>query len=83
MGKATLKHILQKFLSHVEEKERQRKSDNDVYQREFQSLKELTEALKCDLKYSSSEGLKGKFRIKIRCEDNIPIHIYRCQPKKE
>lgn len=133
MGKTTLKHVLKKFLALVEQFEHERKTtENDPYQREFQSLKvcmyvlyivdqlsavgsyvhgvpyewlalsnwtrpclhrfivycgcgsgsnylslnqELTESLKCDRKFSCSEGLKDVNRRKNRYKDILPCEF--------
>lgn len=74
MGKTSLKHVLRKFLSNFEELEREKTaSDNDnTYLREFQSLKDLTESVKLDTKYSCSEGLKEVNRRKNRYKDILP-----------
>lgn len=68
-----MKHVLKKFLALVDSIEHERKTtDHDVYQREFASLKELTESLKCDRDYSVSEGLKDVNRRKNRYKDILP-----------
>ncbi|KAI1301583.1 Tyrosine-protein phosphatase non-receptor type 12 [Halotydeus destructor] len=78
MGKASLKHVLRKFLADFEDLEKRKKnSEEDVFHREFHSLKELTENSKTDPNYSCSEGLKDVNRRKNRYKDILPYDYTR------
>lgn len=74
MGKCnTLRTILTNFLNHYEALENRRKSGcDDLYHKEFLSLKELTEHLKKDPAYATSEGEKPVNRPKNRYKDILP-----------
>jgi protein tyrosine phosphatse n18, putative len=72
----SLKVILKNFLNHFENLESRRKSaangEEDLYTKEFISLKELTESLKVDHFYSYNHGLKDVNRRKNRYKDILP-----------
>lgn len=74
MGKVALKHVLKNFLNHFETLESRRKLNNedDLYHKEFQSLKELTESLKKNPDYSCSKGLEDVNIRKNRYKDILP-----------
>lgn len=74
MGKVALKHVLKNFLNHFETLESRTKSnsDDDLYHKEFQSLKELTETLKKDPYYACSKGLEDVNIRKNRYKDILP-----------
>lgn len=76
MGKKTsLKQVLRSFLDYFHEMEMSHLDPDDArdrYLQEFQSLKDLTERLKRDAEYSTSEGLKDVNRRKNRYKDILP-----------
>lgn len=74
MGKIALKHVLRNFLDHFATLESRHKLNNedDLYHKEFQSLKELTEKLKKDPNYSCSKGLEDVNLRKNRYKDILP-----------
>lgn len=78
MGKVVLKTVLKNFLNHFETLESRRKSnsDDDLYHKEFQSLKELTESLKKNPDYSCSKGLEDVNIRKNRYKDILPCECF-------
>ncbi|CAG2109994.1 unnamed protein product, partial [Medioppia subpectinata] len=75
-----LKSVLRNFLNHFETLEtRHRLNDetsdesNDLYRKEFQTLKELTETLKTDPNCGSVEGECDVNRRKNRYKDILPL----------
>ena len=78
MGKVALKHVLKNFLDHFANLESIHKLNNnetDLYHKEFQSLKELTESLKKDPNYSCSKGLEDVNLRKNRYKDILPCML--------
>ncbi|XP_064488282.1 uncharacterized protein LOC135400367 [Ornithodoros turicata] len=72
-----LRVVLKNFLNHFETLEARKKLGDDLFEAEFQSLKELTESLKCDPKYASTEGQKDVNRKKNRYKDILPYNCSR------
>ena len=77
-GKIALKHVLKNFLNHFATLESRRKLNNedDLYHKEFQSLKELTESLKKDTDYLCSKGLEDVNIRKNRYKDILPCMYF-------
>lgn len=78
-----LKSVLRNFLNHFETLESRHKcclsshsNDDsiDLYIREFQSLKELTESLKTDPNCGSKEGENDVNKRKNRYKDILPCN---------
>lgn len=74
MVKTSLKSVLRNFLNHYETLESRHKlcQEDDLYLREFQALKELTESLKNDSNCRCLEGEKDVNRRKNRYKDILP-----------
>ncbi|XP_054720691.1 uncharacterized protein LOC129230317 [Uloborus diversus] len=73
----TLKTVLKNFLNYADTLEAQKKLGKDLYEIDFQKLKALTEELKHDEDYSTSEGLKEVNRRKNRYKDILPYNYTR------
>ncbi|XP_022246587.1 uncharacterized protein LOC106463400 isoform X1 [Limulus polyphemus] len=67
-----LKTVLKNFLNHLETLEARRKLGDDLYEVEFQNLKELTERLKHDHNYACTQGEMDVNRRKNRYKDILP-----------
>jgi protein tyrosine phosphatase len=82
MGKVALRHVLKNFLNHFETLESRRRfnQDDDLYQQEFQSLKELTETLKRDEDFLCGQGLEDVNRKKNRYKDILPCKSRLTKP---
>lgn len=72
-----LKVVLKNFLNHFETLEARKKLGDDLFEAEFQSLKELTERLKLDPEYACTEGQKEVNRKKNRYKDILPYDLSR------
>ncbi|XP_029828195.3 uncharacterized protein LOC8026584 isoform X2 [Ixodes scapularis] len=72
-----LKVVLKNFLNHFETLEARKKLGDDLFEAEFQSLKELTERLKHDPEYACTEGQKEVNRKKNRYKDILPYNLSR------
>lgn len=72
-----LKVVLKNFLNHFETLEARKKLGDDLFEAEFQSLKELTERLKLDPEYACAEGQKEVNRKKNRYKDILPYDLTR------
>lgn len=72
-----LKVVLKNFLNHFETLEARKKLGDDLFEAEFQSLKELTERLKHDPEYACTEGQKEVNRKKNRYKDILPYDLSR------
>lgn len=72
-----LKVVLKNFLNHFETLEARKRLGDDLFEAEFQSLKELTEGLKSDPQYASTEGQKEVNRRKNRYKDILPYNCTR------
>ncbi|XP_037578323.1 uncharacterized protein LOC119461177 isoform X2 [Dermacentor silvarum] len=72
-----LKVVLKNFLNHFETLEARKKLGDDLFEAEFQSLKELTERLKQDPEYACNEGQKEVNRKKNRYKDILPYDLSR------
>ncbi|XP_015918846.2 uncharacterized protein [Parasteatoda tepidariorum] len=73
----TLKTILKNFLNYADTLDAQKKLGKDLYEVDFQKLKGLTEELKHDKNYATSEGLKDVNRRKNRYKDILPYDYTR------
>ncbi|GFY38153.1 putative tyrosine-protein phosphatase non-receptor type 22, partial [Trichonephila inaurata madagascariensis] len=73
----TLKTVLKNFLNYADTLEAQKKLGKDLYEVDFQKLKALTEELKHDKDYATSEGLKEVNRRKNRYKDILPYDYTR------
>ncbi|XP_076340121.1 uncharacterized protein LOC143240839 [Tachypleus tridentatus] len=67
-----LKTVLKNFLNHLETLEARRKLGDDLYEVEFQNLKELTERLKHDSNYACTQGEMDVNKRKNRYKDILP-----------
>jgi len=80
VGSVRLKSLLRNFLDHFETLESRHKlchsgdDSVDLYLREFQALKELTESLKTDPNCGSNEGENDVNKKKNRYKDILPCN---------
>jgi tyrosine-protein phosphatase non-receptor type 12/18/22 len=81
MVKVSLKSVLRNFLNHYQTLESRHKLSHnsnddsiDLYIREFQALKELTESLKTDPNCGSNEGENDVNKRKNRYKDILPCN---------
>ncbi|XP_037092832.1 tyrosine-protein phosphatase non-receptor type 18-like [Pollicipes pollicipes] len=75
--KVPLKTILQNFINHVEDLEMRLKENEDLYESEFQELKNISDALKTQEYYACAEGEKPVNRRKNRYKDILPFDVTR------
>jgi len=75
--KIPLKTILTNFLNHVETLEAKREEGEDLYEKEFQSLKQFSDELKGKEDFSTSEGDREVNRKKNRYKDILPFNYTR------
>ncbi|XP_043232412.1 mediator of DNA damage checkpoint protein 1-like [Amphibalanus amphitrite] len=72
-----LKTILQNFINHVENLEAKLKGNDDLYESEFQELKNISDSLKSQKYYACTEGEKSFNRRKNRYKDILPFDVSR------
>lgn len=77
-GRVPLRTVLQNFINHVDSIEARRSDGGeDLYEKEFQELKAITESLKNRPGFECSEGEKEVNRRKNRYKDILPYDYTR------
>ncbi|XP_047737222.1 uncharacterized protein LOC108680035 isoform X2 [Hyalella azteca] len=76
-GRVPLRTVLQNFINHVDSIEKQRIDGEDLYEKEFQELKAITESLKNEPGFECSHGEKEENRRKNRYKDILPYDYTR------
>ncbi|KAF2346964.1 Protein-tyrosine phosphatase-like [Trinorchestia longiramus] len=77
-GRVPLRTVLQNFIDHVDNIENQRIDGEDLYEKEFQELKAITESLKSEPGFECSHGEKEENRRKNRYKDILPWLKFTC-----